>query len=163
MTSLYAAPDELLRQFQGAVAPLRPDAGWLGAVIDAIEAGLDEGEEFPWPPGERAGGALVGAGGAERQAAGDGAPQQQQQQGQEGEEGEETEDEETEQQQRQQQQQQEQQQQQAAGELAAAAAESRPQSALGGDGEAAAVAAERAVKARTRKLAQNYTLAAERR
>ncbi|PRW05800.1 hypothetical protein C2E21_9561 [Chlorella sorokiniana] len=148
MTSLYAAPDELLRQFRDAVAPLRPDAGWLGAVIEAIEAGLDEGEPFPWPPGER-GPVMLGAGAAEGATLGQEGPQQQQQQPeqQQQQQPEEEEDEETEDEAERQQ------EQQAAG--------SRPQSALGG-GEAGA-AAEGVAKARTRKLAQGYTLAAERR
>ncbi|KAL4856311.1 Purple acid phosphatase 18 [Chlorella vulgaris] len=87
LTSRYIAPEALLDQLRDTFAPLAPPTGWLGAVVEAIQAGLDEGEEFPWPQ-------------LQQQQQGQ---QQQQQQGQQQEQ----------QQQQQQQQQPEQQQQQA--------------------------------------------------
>lgn len=50
ITARFTAPAALLHRFQHLVAPLHPDGGWLAAVAEAIEAGLDEGEAFPWPP-----------------------------------------------------------------------------------------------------------------
>ncbi|KAL4440566.1 hypothetical protein ABPG75_003567 [Micractinium tetrahymenae] len=54
ITSRFTAPAALLHRFQDLVAPLNPAGGWLAAVAEAIEAGLDEGEPFPWPPQEGA-------------------------------------------------------------------------------------------------------------
>ena len=51
ITMRYTAPQALLDHFAHSVAPGRPAGGWLAAVAAAIEAGLDEGEEFPWPEG----------------------------------------------------------------------------------------------------------------
>lgn len=62
LTGSYTAPEALLRQFPGAGGgPLRPEAGWLGAVVEAIQAGLDDGEPFPWPPQPRQPGAAAAA------------------------------------------------------------------------------------------------------
>lgn len=37
LTSRYTAPEGLLAQFAGSLAPLAPPGGWLGAVVEAIE------------------------------------------------------------------------------------------------------------------------------
>ena len=75
MTTRYSAPEELLHRFADSIAPLQPPAGWLGAVAEAIEAGLDEGEPFPWPApaGDTA---AAGAGAAAAAAGEDGRPRQ---------------------------------------------------------------------------------------
>lgn len=52
ITSRFTAPAALAHRFQDLRAPRYPDGSWLAAVAEAIEAGLDEGEPFPWPPQE---------------------------------------------------------------------------------------------------------------
>lgn len=79
MSSRYTAPEALLRALEASIAPLQPEGGWLATVCDAIEAGLDQGEAFPWPPTAPAASASQAPTPAQAQTAAPGEPQQQQQ------------------------------------------------------------------------------------